>query len=96
VSIHKILATTFGKSCLGKTTIARQYARFLASVQVLPGNEFVETTGSRLANDGVPGVKKQIEEILKAGGGTMFIDEAYQLTGEHNFAGKQVLDFLLA
>jgi hypothetical protein len=44
----------------------------------------------------VPGVKKQTEELLKAGGGVMFIDEAYQLTGEHNFAGRQVLDFLLA
>lgn len=80
----------------GKTTIARHYARFLASVQVLPGNEFVETTGSRLANDGVAGVKKQIEDVLKAGGGTIFVDEAYQLTSQHNFSGGQVLDFLLA
>jgi len=63
---------------------------------VLPGHEFVETTGSRLANDGVPGIKKQIEDVLKAGGGTIFVDEAYQLTSEHNMQGKQVLDFLLA
>ena len=34
--------------------------------------------------------------MLKAGGGAIFIDEAYQLTGEHNFSGGQVLDFLLA
>lgn len=34
--------------------------------------------------------------MLQAGGGTIFIDEAYQLTGEHNFNGGQVLDFLLA
>jgi hypothetical protein len=81
---------------IGKTTVARHYARFLASVQVLPGTTFEETTGSRLANEGVSGAKKKIEDILKAGGGTLFIDEAYQLTGEHNFSGKQVLDFLLA
>lgn len=80
----------------GKTTVARHYAKFLASVDVLPGNAFVETTGSRLANDGVPGIKKQIEEILNGGGGTIFVDEAYQLTSEHNFQGSQVLDFLLA
>ncbi|CCM06492.1 uncharacterized protein FIBRA_08761 [Fibroporia radiculosa] len=85
-----------GNPGTGKTTIARHYAKFLASVQVLPGIAFIETTGSRLANDGVPGAKKQIEEILNAGGGALFIDEAYQLTGSHNFQGGQVLDFLLA
>jgi replication-associated recombination protein RarA len=80
----------------GKTTVARHYAKFLTSVDVLPGDEFVETTGARLANDGVPGIKKKLEEVLKAGGGAIFIDEAYQLTGSSNFGGGQVLDFLLA
>ena len=80
----------------GKTTVARLYAKLLTSVQVLPGSEFVETTGSRLANDGVPGIKKIVEDVIKAGGGAIFVDEAYQLTSEHNFQGKQVLDFLLA
>jgi len=56
----------------------------------------VETTGSRLANDGVPGIKKLLEETVQGGGGAIFIDEAYQLTTEHNYQGKQVLDFLLA
>jgi AAA lid domain/ATPase family associated with various cellular activities (AAA) len=63
---------------------------------VLPGNAFIETTGSRLANDGVSGVKKHIEEVVNGGGGTIFVDEAYQLASEHNFQGSQVLDFLLA
>ena len=76
--------------------MARHYAKFLTSVDVLPGDEFVETTGSRLANDGIPGIKKKLEEVLKAGGGAIFIDEAYQLTGSSNFGGGQVLDFLLA
>ena len=80
----------------GKTTVARHYAKFLASLEVLPGNAFVETTGSRLANDGVPGIKKLLEETVQGGGGAIFIDEAYQLTGEHNFQGTRVLDFLLA
>jgi hypothetical protein len=80
----------------GKTTVARHYAKFLASLQVLPGNAFIETTGSRLANDGVAGIKKHIEEVVNGGGGAIFVDEAYQLASEHNFQGSQVLDFLLA
>ena len=78
----------------GKTTVARHYARFLASVQVIPNDTFFETTGSRLANDGVPGIKAQVEKMLAAGGGTIFVDEAYQLTSDG--AGKRVLDFILA
>jgi hypothetical protein len=80
----------------GKTTIARLYAKFLASVQVLPANNFIETTGSRLANEGVSGAKKMIEKVIEDGGGTIFCDEAYQLADQHNFQGAQVLDFLLA
>lgn len=81
---------------LGKTTVARHYAKALASLGALPGSAFIETTGSRLASDGVAGIKKHIEEIQNAGGGAIFLDEAYQLTNDHNFGGRQVLDFLLA
>ncbi|KAJ6494824.1 P-loop containing nucleoside triphosphate hydrolase protein [Mycena vitilis] len=89
--------TTFlGNPGTGKTTVARHYAKFLTSVGILPGNEFIETTGSRLANDGVPGAKKLLEGLLTAGGGTIFVDEAYQLTASQNYQGPQVLDFLLA
>lgn len=80
---------------LGKTTVARHYAKFLTSLEVLPGNEFVETTGSSLANDGVPGAKKLIEGVINAGGGAIFIDEAYQLASGSSFQGSPVLDFLL-
>ena len=83
-------------SSTGKTTVARIYAKFLTTVGALPGDFFAETTGSRLANDGVPGCKKQIEEILNNGGGVFFIDEAYQLISKSAFVGAQVLDFLLA
>ena len=81
---------------IGKTTVARLYAKILTSLGALPGDAFVETTGSRLANDGVAGIKKHIEGIHNAGGGALFIDEAYQLADQHNFGGRQVLDFLLA
>jgi hypothetical protein len=76
--------------------VARQYAKFLSSVGVLPGTTFQETTGSRLSNEGVDGAKKLVEGVINKGGGAIFIDEAYQLTSEHNSAGGQVLDFLLA
>ncbi|THU96868.1 P-loop containing nucleoside triphosphate hydrolase protein [Dendrothele bispora CBS 962.96] len=85
-----------GNPGTGKTTVARHYAKFLASVGLLPGMAFEETTGSRLANDGIPGVKKLLENVTNAGGGCIFLDEAYQLTADHNFQGKNVLDFLLA
>lgn len=79
----------------GKTTVARIYASFLASVGVLPGRYFQETTGSRLANDGVSGCEKTINKILNSGGGVLFIDEAYQLT-EGQSPGTKVIDYLLA
>jgi hypothetical protein len=41
--------------------VARLYAGFLAAVGVLPGDCFIETTGSRLSNDGINGCKKHIE-----------------------------------
>ena len=63
---------------------------------MLPGSLFIETTGARLANEGVTTVKKHIEDIQGAGGGALFVDEAYQLTAQHNYGGNAVLDFLLA
>lgn len=85
-----------GNPGTGKTTVARLYGSFLASMGIIPGNTFVETTGSRLANCGVSGCQKIIDSILNDGGGLLFIDEAYQLVQGSSFGGTQVLDFLLA
>ncbi|KAH8103940.1 P-loop containing nucleoside triphosphate hydrolase protein [Cristinia sonorae] len=89
-------ATLLGNPGTGKTTVARHYAQFLASVKVTPGSTFHETTGARLAHDGVDGAKKLLENVIKSGGGTIFVDEAYQLTSGHSYQGPAVLDFLLA
>jgi Cdc6-like AAA superfamily ATPase len=70
--------------------------KFLASVKVTPGDQFIETTGSRLANEGVDAIKKTVEGVVKAGGGVIFVDEAYQLTSGNSHGGGAVLDFLLA
>ncbi|EKD17579.1 NFX1-type zinc finger-containing protein 1 [Drepanopeziza brunnea f. sp. 'multigermtubi' MB_m1] len=85
-----------GNPGTGKTTVARHYAKVLTSLQVLGGDEFVETTGSRLAHGGITEVKNHLAQLEKAEGGVYFIDEAYQLAEGHNFGGKTVLDFLLA
>ncbi|RXW14679.1 hypothetical protein EST38_g11172, partial [Candolleomyces aberdarensis] len=85
-----------GNPGTGKTTVARHYSTFLSSVGVIPGKGFFETTGSRLGYKGVQGAEKMLKDVLKAGGGTIFIDEAYQLTNGNSASGPQVLDFLLA
>lgn len=56
----------------------------------------MEITGSGLANEGVPGTKKLIDGLTKAGGGVFFIDEAYQLASGSSLGGRNVLDFILA
>ncbi|KAJ7857548.1 P-loop containing nucleoside triphosphate hydrolase protein [Mycena leptocephala] len=85
-----------GNPGTGKTTIARHYAKYLSSVGVLPGNAFEETTGSSIANEGVKGAKDLLEKVRNAGGGAVFVDEAYQLVSSHNTGGGGVLDYLLA
>jgi len=65
-------------------------------MDVTPASNFYETTGSRLAHDGIDGAQKLLQSAVNSGGGTIFIDEAYQLTSGHNSQGGAVLDFLLA
>jgi hypothetical protein len=70
----------------------------LTFYKILPGNAFLETTGARLASEGVRSAQKLVDEAIAAGGGVIFIDEAYQLVRKHgdsSHKGGQVLDFLL-
>jgi SpoVK/Ycf46/Vps4 family AAA+-type ATPase len=89
-------AALLGNPGTGKTTVARYYSKFLVEVGALPGGHFVESSGSALANDGVSACKTHIDDILQAGGGVFFIDEAYQLVSGNSPGGKAVLDYLLA
>lgn len=63
---------------------------------MVAGQGFKETSGSKLANAGVAGCQKLIDEVLGQGGGVIFIDEAYQLSSGNSSGGLAVLDFLLA
>ncbi|KAG2072157.1 P-loop containing nucleoside triphosphate hydrolase protein [Suillus decipiens] len=96
VNKERLNLALLGNPGTGKTTVARLYAQFLESIQVLPGSAFKETTGASLAHDGVGGAKKLIEDVMKVGGGAIFIDEAYQLISAQGGSGTDVLDFLLA
>ncbi|GAB7363399.1 hypothetical protein MBLNU230_g3676t1 [Neophaeotheca triangularis] len=96
LSKERFGVSLLGNPGVGKTTVARLYGKFLASVGALPGDEFCETTGAKLANQGIGGCEKILDGIKSNGGGTLFIDEAYQLTSGANSGGAAVLDFLLA
>ncbi|KAK6496986.1 hypothetical protein TWF481_001965 [Arthrobotrys musiformis] len=85
-----------GNPGTGKTTFAGLYAKFLRSEGVLEGLSYVETTGARMAHDGINGLQAIFDQLIEAKGGTLFIDEAYQLVTSGAFEGKQVLDFLLS
>ncbi|RDL34326.1 NFX1-type zinc finger-containing protein 1 [Venustampulla echinocandica] len=84
-----------GNPGTGKTTVARHYAKALSSLEVLPGDGFIETTGSKLAHGGITEVKAHLAQLESSEGGVYFIDEAYQLAEGHSYGGKAVLDFLL-
>lgn len=91
-----VLVLFFELFWVGKTTVARHYAKFLASVKVIPGDKFEERTGALLAHEGVGAAKALLDAVTVAGGGVIFIDEAYQLTSGNNHGGAAVLDYLLA
>ncbi len=77
----------------GKPTVARLYGRFLTSLGVIPGACFRRQQDQALANLGVSGCKKLLDDVISEGGGVIFIDEAYQLTSGQNHGGGGVLDF---
>ncbi|CAM1502642.1 Fc.00g074180.m01.CDS01 [Cosmosporella sp. VM-42] len=93
---ERFSCSLLGNPGTGKTTVARIWAKFLTTVGAIAGSAFEETTGSKLASDGVKGCEKLLEDIKNDGGGVLFIDEAYQLSSGNSAGGKAVLDYLLA
>ena len=79
----------------GKTTIARLLARLYKALGVLPGGHVVEVDRAGLVAGylGQTATKTE-EQIAKAMGGVLFIDEAYTLAGDA--FGREAIDTLLA
>lgn len=75
---------------------AENPGRFLHDDEVGGQSVVLFATEAARSVIGVPMVKKHIDEIQTAGEGALFVDEAFQLTAQHNYGGNDVHDFLLA
>lgn len=73
----------------GKTTVARIYADFLKEVGILPGAAVEMTTGAKLRGGGEKALKEHLKKIESAGGGILFVDEAYQLVPHSGGGGQE-------
>lgn len=76
-------------SLVGKTTVARLYAKFLFATGIIRNATYVEKSGSLLVTSGFEGIIDMLQI-----GGVVFIDEAYQLTSPHHSGGRQALDII--
>jgi len=82
---HRMHVAFVGNPGTGKTTVARLYGELLNDLGLLPSRNFVETDRSGLVAEFVGQTeKKTLEQIEKADGGVLFIDECYALNDGYN------------
>jgi stage V sporulation protein K len=93
-----VLHTIFrGNPGTGKTTVARILGRMFRHMEVLPRGHLIEVERADLVGEYIGHTaQKTREQIRKALGGILFIDEAYSLArgGEKDF-GKEAIDALV-
>ncbi|RFU29235.1 hypothetical protein B7463_g7080, partial [Scytalidium lignicola] len=82
-----------GNPGTGKTTVARNYAKYLSASGVV-GSGYKETSGTYLADGGISRIKRYIDNLTNSGG-VLFIDNAHQLVSNNSSRGRIVLDFML-
>ena len=87
-----------GNPGTGKSTLARIIGRMLYQTGILPTDTFIETDRSGLVGAHIGQTEENVKKILEsARGGTLFVDEAYELFEEDASVdfGHIALDALL-
>lgn len=81
----------------GKTTIARLIAKIYAKLDLIPSNKVVECAkASDLKGAALGQAAKKVDELVaSAGGGFIFIDEAYTLTAAGDEYGTAAVDSIM-
>ena len=93
VSLHLVFT---GNPGTGKTTVARIIGRLYKQIGVLSKGQLIEVDRSGLVAGyvGQTALKTQ-EQICKAMGGVLFIDEAYALAQKDDAFGQEAIDTVL-